>query len=89
MSVITKTIAIIGLIFFIFMIIIPYYQSSSHIGPRSFVGVPFGFYPAGEYGSIADNPEPVEFSWLFFILDIIFWLIISFVVWIMIIYLSD
>lgn len=49
---------------------------------RILVGSPFGFWPIGSFFVREGFPEPpvVEFSWLYFILDIIFWYLVSCIV---------
>lgn len=53
---------------------------------RILVGVPLGFYPVGSFSCVGIspcNPPVVEFSYVNFIIDLIFWYLISclFVAW--------
>ena len=46
---------------------------------RILVGLPLGFWPIGGFMVAPGMPEPptIEFSWVNFIIDIIFWYLIS------------
>lgn len=46
---------------------------------RELVGLPFGFWPIGSFYAPPAAPTPpiVEFSWINFIIDIVFWYLIS------------
>lgn len=46
---------------------------------RVLVGLPLGFYPVGGFMMWEDAPPPptVEFSWTNFIVDVVFWYLVS------------
>ena len=46
---------------------------------RILIGLPLGFWPIGSFMMVPGAPTPptVEFSWINFIVDIIFWYLIS------------
>ncbi len=54
--------------------------SSTHVlDARILVGLPLGFWPIGSFMILPNAPTPptVEFSWTNFVIDIVFWYIIS------------
>ncbi len=53
--------------------------SSTHIlDARILVGIPLGFWPVGSFMAAATtSPPSVEFSWTNFVIDVIFWYLIS------------
>ena len=54
--------------------------SSTHVlDARILVGSPLGFWPIGGFMIQTNGPNPpiVEFSWTNFIIDIIFWYLVS------------
>ncbi|MBU1975154.1 MAG: hypothetical protein KKG59_01985 [Nanoarchaeota archaeon] len=65
-------ILMIGLNYFHFII-------SNVLDARILVGLPLGFWPVGSFYMFPGAPTPpvVEFSWINFIADIIFWYIVS------------
>jgi hypothetical protein len=46
---------------------------------RALFGLPFGFCPKGSFMILPNHPAPppVDFSWGFFLVDIIFWYLLS------------
>jgi len=53
---------------------------STHIlDARILVGLPLPFYPIGSFMIWSNMPPPpiVEFSWINFVIDIIFWYVVS------------
>jgi hypothetical protein len=54
--------------------------SSTYIlDARILVGLPLGFWPIGSFMMWPNAPTPptVEFSWINFIIDIVFWYLVS------------
>ena len=54
--------------------------SSTHIlDARILVGIPLGFWPIGSFMARPNSPPPptVEFSWINFIVDVVFWYLVS------------
>ncbi|HVQ01296.1 MAG TPA: hypothetical protein VMT57_07260 [Candidatus Thermoplasmatota archaeon] len=46
---------------------------------RALFGLPFGFYPKGSFMIWPNHPAPptVNFSWGFFLVDILFWYLLA------------
>ena len=68
------------IIFIVLMGGINYYLISTMfiLDARILVGVPLGFYPIGSFFLYSGQTPPVvEFSYLNFIIDLIFWYLIS------------
>ena len=54
--------------------------STTHIlDARILTGLPLGFYPIGGFMLWEDHPPPptVEFSWTNFVIDMVFWYLVS------------
>ncbi|MEK6841272.1 MAG: hypothetical protein AABW57_00640 [Nanoarchaeota archaeon] len=69
------------ILFILLMGVINYFLISTTVvlDARILVGLPFGFYPIGGFMIWPGGPSPpvVEFSYLNFIIDLIFWYLIS------------
>ncbi|DAC71825.1 MAG TPA: hypothetical protein DSN98_08375 [Thermoplasmata archaeon] len=65
--------------------------SSNHIlDARELFGLPFGFYPKGSFMIWPNHPtpSPVDFSWGYFLVDILFWYLLSCMVFYLLDYLK-
>jgi len=69
------------LIFVVLMGVLNYLIISTTVilDARILVGIPFGFWPIGSFMMWPDatTPPTVEFSWINFIIDVIFWYLLS------------
>jgi hypothetical protein len=54
-------------------------SSSVILDARALFGLPFGFYPKGSFMIWPNHPAPptIDFSWGFFLADILFWYLFS------------
>ena len=54
-------------------------SSTYVLDARILVGIPLGFWPVGSFMARPNVPAPpiVEFSWINFIIDVVFWYLIS------------
>jgi hypothetical protein len=54
-------------------------SSTRVLDARILVGLPLGFWPVGSFMGWpnASTPSTVEFSWVNFIIDVVFWYLVS------------